>query len=410
MEITTRLDGEEMHVMLRGRLDAAWSGSVHKTLQDAVHGGCHRIALDLAQVDYLSSAGIRILVLLAKNLQAIGGSLRLSDASPQVNEVLKLVGFDQLLQPFAAAPPVKTTAAAQPETGPTVRSWRHGEALFDIYDLHPNAVQQGRIIGQNSPGATPTAMQIPTGTWAIGQGALGNAAGQSQRAGELLAVDGLALALPGDDPQHADWLLREAELQPAISLYHGLAGQGDFRHLLRFGAVPESPALRLSELLQAVLELCDSDCAVLVLLGETAQLVGAARQVPLAAGSGDFFAFPALRDRLLFTAEPAYADETCLIAGVATRAPSDALAVQVRPLAANSDLHVHLHAAVVPFSPVRKGLIELHASLRKFIDSQTVHSVLHLLDDDRDGVGAGESVLRRGALWCAPLEFTETLS
>ncbi|MGR8933945.1 MAG: STAS domain-containing protein [Gammaproteobacteria bacterium] len=405
MDITTRLEGDEMHVVLRGRLDAAWSGTVHKALQDTVHGGCHRIALDLAQVDYLSSAGIRIMVLLAKNLKAIGGSLRLSDASPQVSEVLKLVGFEQLLQPFAAAAPAGASSAVQDEAPLTARNWQLGGTAFEVYDLHPEAVQQGRII---AAGEAPAAMQMHADAWAIGQGALGSAAGQAERAGELLAVDGLALALPGDDPQHPDWLLREGDLEPEVALYHGLAGQGEFRHLLRFGVAPEAPALPLSELAQATLALCGSDCAVLAMLAETAQLVGAARQVPPAAGGEDFFAFPALRDRLLFTAEPAYADETCLVVGVVARAPAMALAAQVRPLAADSDLHLHLHAAVVPFSPVRKGLIELHSSLQKFIDSQTVRGVLHLLNDDRDGVGAGESVLRRGALWCAPLEFKET--
>jgi len=33
--------------------------------------------------------------------------------------------------------------------------------------------------------------------------------------------------------------------------------------------------------------------------------------------------------------------------------------------------------------------------------------VLHLLNDDREGIGAGESHLRRGALWCAPVDFDD---
>jgi len=40
------------------------------------------------------------------------------------------------------------------------------------------------------------------------------------------------------------------------------------------------------------------------------------------------------------------------------------------------------------------------------LETQTLRGVLHLLNDDRDGIGAGESHLRRGAIWCAPLHFT----
>ena len=39
------------------------------------------------------------------------------------------------------------------------------------------------------------------------------------------------------------------------------------------------------------------------------------------------------------------------------------------------------------------------------MSTQTIRGVLHLLNDDRDGVGVGESYLRRGALWCAPVTF-----
>lgn len=405
MEITTRLDGEEMHIALRGRLDAAWSGTVHKALQETIHGGCHRIALDLSQVDYLSSAGIRILVLLAKNLKAIGGTLRLSAVSPPVGDVLKLVGLQQLLE----VQPVTAPAAGLtelPETGNQTRNWRFGECDFEVYDLHPQAVQQGQVIGGRGANL-PAIIRIDADTWVIGQGALGGGTADAASSGEVLAVGGLALALPGDDPDHPDWLQQEGDLVPEIALQHGLKAQGQFRHLLRFGITPETPPLNVNVLLQAAMQICDSDCVALVILAETAQLIGAALQTPLQRIGDDFFAFPAVRDRLLFTAEPAYADETCLIAGVVARRPGESLRTQLRPVAYGSDLYMHLHAGIVPFDPVRKGFIELQEGLEKFIDSQAVRGLLHLLNDDREIVGAGESSLRRGALWCAPVIFTE---
>ena len=119
----------------------------------------------------------------------------------------------------------------------------------------------------------------------------------------------------------------------------------------------------------------------------------------------DFFEFPSIRDRLLFTAEPAYTDATCLIAGVIARNPKLPLATQLRPIAEGSDLLMHAHACIVPFNPVCKGFIHLAESLEKLMAAQTIRGVLHLLNDDRDGVGAGESFLRRGAIWCAPVDF-----
>jgi hypothetical protein len=54
---------------------------------------------------------------------------------------------------------------------------------------------------------------------------------------------------------------------------------------------------------------------------------------------------------------------------------------------------------------VRKGYITLSDGLARLLDTQTLRGVLHLLNDDREGVGAGESFLRRGAIWCAPVTF-----
>jgi len=410
MEIITQLDGDEMRIELHGRLDAAWSNSVNKALQETIHGGSHRIALDLAQVSYLSSAGIRVLVLLTKSLKAIGGTLRIIDASPAVSEVLKLVGFQQLLAGNAAPAAVQKPLTEIKENTQS-RRVKLAENDFDVYTLNEGAVQQGRVIGNGENSFTSSlVIPVPEDTWVIGQGLLGNNSENAERCGELLAVSGLAISLPGDDPAHPDWMQQEGELVPEISLFHGLKVSGKFRYLLRFGEIPETPPLRLSELANAALEICASDAVSWVIVAETAHLIGAALQVSPEQRGNDFFSFPSIRDRLLFTAEPAYAEETCLIVGVIAHKPSLPLLSQLRPIAEGSDVHIHVHACIVPFNPVRKGFIGLPDSLERLLDAQTIRGVLHLLNDDREGVGAGESYLRRGALWCAPVNFNGEVS
>lgn len=403
MEIISRLDGDEMRIALRGRLDAAWSGSVNQSLQDAVHSGNHRIALDLSAVDYLSSAGIRVLVMLAKSLNSIGGALRLVDASPAVSDVLKLVGFQQLLDSFtSSAPPPAANRGGAAETVATTMTL--AGAVFDVYTLDAQARQRGAIIEPNAAG--PVSITVSAQTWAIGHGLLGDNR-QLTQAGELIAAAGLAIGLPGGDPQHPDWLTQQRELVPKVGLLHGLTATGPFRYLLRFGYAPDLPPLRLSELAAAALAVCGSDAVSWVIAAETAHLIGAALQVPPLPVDDQLFAFPAIRDRLLFTAEPAYAEESCVLAGVVARNPSPKLARQLRPVAEHSPLALHVHAAVVPFTPIRKGLIDIPETLERLLDNQIVRGVLHLLNDDREGIGAGESYLRRGALWCAPVQFDD---
>ncbi|MDD5272821.1 MAG: STAS domain-containing protein, partial [Methylovulum sp.] len=392
MEITTQLEGDEMHIALQGRLDAAWSQSVNKALQDIIHDGAHHIALDLAQVNYLSSAGIRVLVLLVKNLKAIGGTLRLIAPSPAVSEVLQLVGFTQLLDsPSLTAGTIHKPAAKPARPCQQLQLAGYG---FSVYTLDEAALQQGVVIGSAQP-LTQSAqtLTLSEDSWVIGLGNLGEAH-NAGLAGELLAVAGLAVSLPGNDPEHPDWLQQEGGLRPKVSVLHGLQASGPFRYLVRFGETPATPPLRLGELAQAALELCASDTVAWVLIAETAHLIGAALQVPPEPSDTDFFGFPDIRDRLLFTAEPAYAEETCLIVGVVARNPALPLATQLRPNSEDSGLFMHVHAVVVPFKPVRKGFIGLSESLEQLMDAQTLRGVLHLLNDDREGIGAGESYLR----------------
>lgn len=397
MEILTRREGEVLHVILSGRLDAAWSGTAGKRLDDILRLGSHQLMLDLGAVEYLSSAGIRVLMLFAKRLQAIGASLRLGAESPQVRNVLEMVGFHRLIEPLAAPP------SAVPSRQPPAETWYWDDRDFEVHTLDMAARRTLRVAGEplTTVGASGTRLRLGPGVVALGLGSLG-ADAPVERAGELLAAEGLVIALPGDDAHHPDWLTREGELVPEIRLQYGLYSEGAFRHLLRFETPPDCPALALSRLAGAALERGGGDCAVLVVVAETACLVGAALQISPDRLGGDWFGFPEVRERLAFTAEPVHADTTCLIVGIVARDPGAPLAAWLRPLAGDPALLAHCHAAIFPYRPVRKGCIELGEALAALIESQAVRGVLHLLNDDRPGIGAGESLLRRGAVWCAP--------
>ena len=63
----------------------------------------------------------------------------------------------------------------------------------------------------------------------------------------------------------------------------------------------------------------------------------------------------------------------------------------------------HFHAATFPYRPLRKGRIDLRESVQVMFEAGTVQSVLHLLNDDREIVGGGESAFVRGACWVSAL-------
>jgi len=62
--------------------------------------GEHKIILDLARLDYISSAGLRVVLLLAKKLKQAGGALALCDIPPNVREVFEISGFLAILNVY----------------------------------------------------------------------------------------------------------------------------------------------------------------------------------------------------------------------------------------------------------------------------------------------------------------------
>ena len=80
--------------VLEGRIDTQGAVEMDKALQAAVAQGKHKMVLDMAEVRYISSAGLRTLAdVLTKNKQA-EGDLKLAALNPRVLRVLQVIGFD----------------------------------------------------------------------------------------------------------------------------------------------------------------------------------------------------------------------------------------------------------------------------------------------------------------------------
>jgi hypothetical protein len=80
----------------------------------------------------------------------------------------------------------------------------------------------------------------------------------------------------------------------------------------------------------------------------------------------------------------------------------------VRPLGeaasgASAPLAGHFHAAAFSYRPFRKGEINLKETVKTLYIRQTLEGILHLLNDDREIAGAGQSEFVRGACWLAPI-------
>jgi len=83
-----------------GRLDSVTSLEVEKTLLNAIASGDKKLIFDLSALDYLSSAGIRVLVQCYKKVEAAQGHVFLCSLPKPIENVLYVTGFLPYFQIF----------------------------------------------------------------------------------------------------------------------------------------------------------------------------------------------------------------------------------------------------------------------------------------------------------------------
>jgi anti-anti-sigma factor len=105
MSVSLHIDLEEIEhkILLRldGRLDAATTPILERKINNLIDEKHYLVYLDFLRIDYLSSAGMRLLLSVSKKLKTKKGSLVLFAISEEVMEIIKLAGFERILLIFS---------------------------------------------------------------------------------------------------------------------------------------------------------------------------------------------------------------------------------------------------------------------------------------------------------------------
>jgi anti-sigma B factor antagonist len=125
IEIRQEEQGEVRILALSGRLDTETAADLELALQDLQALGATQFVIDLGEIGYVSSAGLRVLLALAKQLDGGRGSLKLCALNEAVKQVFDVAGFSKLFAIFpdraaalAAMAPAGRPATAAPAPAP----------------------------------------------------------------------------------------------------------------------------------------------------------------------------------------------------------------------------------------------------------------------------------------------------
>lgn len=104
MEITTKQLKRADLVTVSGRIDSATAPELDRVLTSIVEAGRYRICVDLKDLEYMSSAGIKVLIATLKTCKRWNrGDLRLANMPPRISDVFDLAGLTPLFKVYSDA-------------------------------------------------------------------------------------------------------------------------------------------------------------------------------------------------------------------------------------------------------------------------------------------------------------------
>jgi anti-sigma B factor antagonist len=102
MDISEDRKADAVILALSGKLDATTAKTFEDKILGVINSGTQRLVIDLSQLEYVSSSGLRVLLLAAKRLQATDGKIAMCGLQDHVRQVFDLAGFSSILSIYGS--------------------------------------------------------------------------------------------------------------------------------------------------------------------------------------------------------------------------------------------------------------------------------------------------------------------
>jgi len=330
-------------VHLSGRIDAYTSQELRDRLSSQVDAGHYRLVLDLDGVDYLSSAGIRVLLALKGKVDERDGDIKLACVQAYPLGVLKISG---LLTFFSVHETVEEATASFPaveDVDKEIQVETHQTSIgafgFVKGDSKPSEI---RVTGSNldflyarCSKESIISESLPNIKYSLGIGALGEKADDYiNRLGELMIIGGTVVWVPTDGTNIPDYLIPKEDVQEVkVHTPFNIILDGVFNEVARFEASNREGA-SIRDIYQNLFELSrkriDGFRGVLglVMRADVGSVFGAGiKRSPIVENAPENAELIThqdnIKDWLNFQVEPEHENTTALVVGVGLEPDSD---------------------------------------------------------------------------------------
>ena len=96
MNITKNFNDKELTIIVEGRIDTITSQDLEKEINSEI-GNFNRLIIDFTNLEYISSAGLRVLISTQKKLKPDNIPFIIKNVNDTINEIFRMSGFDKIL-------------------------------------------------------------------------------------------------------------------------------------------------------------------------------------------------------------------------------------------------------------------------------------------------------------------------
>jgi hypothetical protein len=184
---------------------------------------------------------------------------------------------------------------------------------------------------------------------------------------------------------------------------YSLGIEGNFQNEIIFSSEIET-SIGLSNIIETIEELGKHKNFAFLMIAESNGLVGVSLKTSPVSGKFPF-SFPEVRNNIKFTTEPVLLRSLTVAFGIFSSNPDNHLKPFLRPIDRSGKMFAHVHAAVFPPTPLRKEEIDYTATINTLFNDTEIIDVIHLLNDNRDINGLGESTFKSGYCWTTEIDI-----
>lgn len=369
----------------KGRIDGISAFDVEKELEKHISDGDRTILVDFSEVNYISSAGLRIFVGIQKNLKKIGGEVIFFSIVPSVYEVFRISGLNKVFRIAGDKTSLLEMLGCNDEeetgkletNGIKVEFIKHHQTPGKLYavgaqnKLASSEYSSGDVVSIN-----PDDIEFGTGLAALGD----SFEDYKNVFGESLVIHKNFYSYPAVKKSLVDFMLfSQTNSELKYNFLYGFRFNGSYGSIIKLEK--EDSAIVLTDIISITQDFSSKNIYGILLLGESAGFYGMhLKKIPITEnkpGSGNIFDrqnFPEWIDLPLESA-----NMNNIVAAVGVVVKDKSLISQSTASIFSDEGNYHMHANVFEKGSINKNIKEFESELNRVLTELQILKVQHLL-------------------------------